>query len=94
MANILKVGTMVLVIRGESAGKTAVVIDVDPLAHFGTDHRLEFPAPVKIDIAGTGMGERQSLTGWTFRSWIVPLAPPGEPETLIESTPVRDEVPA
>lgn len=89
MSKLIKVGTMVLIIHGRNAGKTAIVIGHAAGAPIHTDHRLEFSEAV---LAYVGLDLAPVRKAWALRSWIVPLTPPGEPEALIESSLVRDEV--
>lgn len=85
----IKVGTLVMVLNGPAKGKTGVVTGHDLLEF--SDHRVRFPSPVNGYRCG-----RPSVgaEGWAPRCILLPLTPPDEPDTMIESTPISDEVTA
>ncbi len=92
-AGPLKVGTMVLVIEGSATGRVGrVAAHRHHVAHgMVYDHSVVFPSLVPVYRGGVMTQDTHALCP---RRCLVPLTPPGEPETLIESTPVRDEVTA
>lgn len=86
MSEILKVGTLVMVIVGRNAGKIGTVVGNDP-SHRRLTHEIEFPEPITSFVGGYLEQPTQSNRAWAERSWIIPITPPGEPETLIKEVP-------
>jgi len=102
----LKVGTLVLIVSGITAGKTGEVVGHTKITIRLTgggeelfDHIVRFPGDVPSfryyrGATATCVMPNMSKEVAHPRAHLVPLTPPGEPEAITDQAPVRDEVDA